>query len=67
LEFLKAGTADLAAISDSQNVIREKVDVIEVQYSEPQDRITGLALFPRIISLLTPLWVGVGSLRVVRS
>jgi hypothetical protein len=67
LEFLKAGTADLAAISDSQNVIREKVDVIEVQYSEPQDRITGLALFPRIIALLTPLWVGVGALRVVRS
>jgi hypothetical protein len=67
LEFLNAGTADLAAISSSQNVIREKVDVLEVQYSEPQDRITGLAQFPRIIALLTPLWVGVGSLRVLRS
>jgi hypothetical protein len=67
MEFLKSGAADLAAISDTQNVIREKVDVLEVQYSEPQDRITGLAKFPRIIALLTPLWVGVGSLRVVRS
>lgn len=68
LEFLKSGTADLAVVDGSFNITREKVDVLEVEYSDPSLRAVGLAKYTRVMSLVTPLFVNSGSgLSVVRA
>lgn len=67
LEFVKAGTTDIAAADPSANIIRERVDVLEVQYAEPDARpVVGLARYPRVLGLLSALLAGVGGLTVVR-
>lgn len=69
LEYLKAGTTDLAALDPQIGILREKVDVIETDYAKPYDRAQGLARFPRVIAILAPTLsaasVG-GGLTVVR-
>jgi hypothetical protein len=67
LEFLKAGSTDLAVADGNANVIRKKVDVLETQWADPQNRtVTGLAKYTRAMSLILPLF-GPGGNRVVRS
>jgi hypothetical protein len=66
-EFVRAGTTDIASADPSANIIREKVDVLEVQYAEPDARpVVGLARYPRVLGLLSALLAGVGGLTVVR-
>ncbi len=60
IEFLKAGTVDIAAAPDTRVMIRRKVDVIETEW-EPGGGATplvGLARFPRVAFLLEPLLAG---------
>lgn len=67
LEFLKAGTTDIAAADPSANIVRERVDVIEVEYAQPGERFAvGLGRYPRVLGLLLPLFGAALGLRVVR-
>jgi hypothetical protein len=58
LEFLRAGTSDLMGLDPDQNVIEKRVDVLTTKYSDPTQRVTGLARFKRVGALLAPLLVG---------
>lgn len=67
LEFLKAGTSDIAALDPSISVTREKVDVLETDYAPVSQRRKGLARFPRVFNLISPLLEGsFGQVSVVR-
>lgn len=55
LQYLKAGTTDLAALDSTTNVLRERVDVLETEYTAPGQRATGLARYPRVWALVRPL------------
>lgn len=55
LEFLKAGTSDIAALDPTINVIEKTVDVLTTRYAEPEKRRKGLARFPRVWNLVAPL------------
>ncbi|MBA3890495.1 MAG: hypothetical protein H0X64_08185 [Gemmatimonadaceae bacterium] len=69
LQYVKAGTADVAALDGSIGVVRKKVDVLETEYARPHERARGLARFPRVMAYLAPLLhVGAsGGLQVVRT
>lgn len=56
-EFLRAGDVDIAAAPESAGVIREKIDVIETEWSDGQGSqdLVGLARFPRVANLIAPL------------
>ena len=66
LQFLKAGTTDLAMPDGTDGVQRKKVDVLETEYF--QHRATkGLARYPRVQALIAPLLAsGAGGLSVSR-
>lgn len=55
MEFLKAGTTDVAARDSTLDVSREKVDVLETDYVPQGQRAQGLARYPRVVALLMPL------------
>ncbi len=65
LEFLRAGTTDLAALPDSDGVIEKTVDVLTTRWADPAQRARGLARYPRILALLAPLFAAQGS-QIVR-
>jgi hypothetical protein len=68
LEFLKAGTTDLAVADSTADVIRKKVDVLETEYAKPMERVAlGLSKYSRVMSLLLPLFGPGAASRVVRS
>lgn len=68
LEFIKAGTTDLAALPATDGVISKTVDVLSTTYADPTKRKQGLARFPRVMKLIAPLLDGAGSsLRVIRA
>ena len=56
LQFLKAGTSDIASLDPNMGVIRKKVDVLETEWAAPQDQVKGLARFPRVFDRLTGLY-----------
>jgi hypothetical protein len=69
LEFLRAGTTDIAALDSKINIKRKKVDVLETEFVEPDIRPQGLARFPRVMTYIAPLVDDAGSgpgLQVVR-
>lgn len=68
LEFLKAGTTDLAAQDAKQNVVQKTVGPISTTYSQPYERTQGIARFPRVLSLVGPLLntTASGGLEMVR-
>lgn len=55
LEFLRAGTTDLASTDKTVGIKRKRVDVLETEYESPGHRPTGLARFPRVMALIAPL------------
>lgn len=68
LQYLKAGTTDVAALDATHGVIRKKVDVLETEYAEPAKRAQGLSRYPRVWALVKPLLSAkAGGLSVVRS
>lgn len=61
LEYLRAGSTDVAAIDSNQNVIEKTVDVLTTRYSEPYSRAQGINRYPRVIGMLRPLLASYGS------
>lgn len=67
LQFIKAGTTDIAALDSTMNVRRKRIDVLETEYTDPSQRATGLARFPRVMNLIRPLLASAGpSFQIVR-
>lgn len=67
MEFIKAGTTDIAALDPKISVLEKTVDVIRTVYAAPQLRKKGLARFPRVWHLIAPLLDGTaGQLNIVR-
>ncbi len=67
LEFLKAGTTDVAALDATENVIRKTVDVLTTEYVPVSERARGLARYPRVLAYLRPLLASSGGrLNIVR-
>lgn len=60
LEFLRAGTTDVAALDTKIGVIEKTVGPLTTRYADPSQRAQGLARYPRVIKLLAPL-IGIGS------
>ena len=67
LQYLKLGTTDAADLPDNRGVIREKVDVLETEWSEASPQPIGLARWPRVMAYLDPLLAAVGGLTLVRA
>jgi hypothetical protein len=65
-EFLKAGTADLAALDPKLAIKVETVDVLTTEYFAAGQRAQGLARFPRVANLLAPLLAASAGLPLVR-
>lgn len=55
LEILNAGTTDPLTKDPTRNIKREKIDVLETEYFDPQYRVYGLGLFPAVMALIAPL------------
>jgi hypothetical protein len=55
LEFLKAGSTDIAALDPTISITRKQVDVLATDYAVPWHRAKGLARFPRVWNLISPL------------
>lgn len=68
LQFVKAGTTDVAAYDSALNVVEKTVDVLHTRYAEPHQRPHGLARYPRVMKYIAPLLSGRSSsvVRVVR-
>ena len=72
LEFLKAGSVDVAGTDEDRKIKISKVDVLMTEFFSPTptDNPVGLNAFPRVIQELTPLLddsvAGRGTLRILR-
>lgn len=68
LEFLRAGSTDIAKPDADEELVRRRIDVIEHQWTKPSRRRRGLARYPRVLAWIGPLLDGsrVGGLDVVR-
>jgi hypothetical protein len=67
LEFLKAGTTDVAAGISDDGVQTKTVDVLSTTYFGPSERPRGLARYPRVLALLSPFFAGAsGSAPILR-
>lgn len=67
LEFLKAGTTDLAVADPNAGIIEERIDVLNTRW-EPYQRPTGLARYPRVLAYIAPMLASyAGGLEVARS
>lgn len=67
LEFLRAGTTDVAAAPATTGVTEKTVDVLTTRYADPSQQLQGLMRFPRIWALIAPLLgVGASQVRLVR-
>jgi len=66
LEFLRAGTTDVAALDSKAGVIEKTVGPLTTRWQAGQ-RPTGLARYPRVMQLIAPLLgIGSGQVRLVR-
>ena len=67
LQFLKAGSSDVAAVDTNQGVIEKSVGPLTTKWASPAARPTGMARYPRVLALLQPLLVGsTGSIDLMR-
>jgi hypothetical protein len=57
LQFVKAGTTDVAAQDSTAGIIRKKIDVLETEYA-PFGRAEGLDRYPRVVNYIRPLLDG---------
>ena len=55
LQFLIAGTTDLASADANEGVIRKKVDVLETEWESASSRASGLSRFPRVLAMIGPM------------
>ncbi len=67
LQFLIAGTTDIASIDPTMNVKVKTVDVLTTEYFDPGQRARGLDRFPSVTRFIRPLLVGSSnSVEVIR-
>lgn len=68
VQYLKAGTNDVAMPDPTDGIIQKAVDVISVSYTDKGTRVTkGLNRFPRVMAVLGPLLAnGTGNAGIVR-
>lgn len=69
LQYLVAGTSDLAVADTAQRVIEKTIDVLTTKYDDgaPRSQTTGLQRFTRVMTLLEPLLLDtVGALTLAR-
>lgn len=57
LQFLKAGTTDIASVDPNAGVVRKKIGPIETEWADTANvkRVEGLAKFERVWRLINPL------------
>lgn len=55
LQFVKAGTTDVASQDPQQNVIEKTVGPLTTRYSEPVNRAVGIKRYPRAWNLIAVL------------
>jgi hypothetical protein len=69
LQFIKAGTTDVAALDPNIGIVQKTTGPLSTTYAEPHQRAQGLARFPRVMALLAPLLDAgrTGGLTVVRT
>jgi len=65
LEYLRAGTLDVAGTDADRNIQEETVDVLTTRFFSPSNVAQGLARYPRVTTLIGPL-VDIGPSKVVR-
>jgi hypothetical protein len=61
LQFLIAGTTDLASIDATQGVIEKTIGPITTRWSEPYHRVKELQRFPRVWNTIKPLLIVQGN------
>ena len=67
LEFIKAGTTDVATQDPLQNIKQETVGPLTTVYADVYQRARGLARYPNVLRFIRPLLSGVGlTTRVLR-
>src|SRR5690242_14197955 len=57
LQFLIAGTTDLAAFDQTRNIRRKQVDVLSTEYFDPGQRPQGLQALPSVMRFIAPLLI----------
>jgi hypothetical protein len=53
LEILRGGDSDITGRDSKEEIIREKLDVIEKEYANPSQKQRGLNRYPRILRLVS--------------
>jgi hypothetical protein len=67
LEFLKAGTTDVAALPSTAGVIEKTTGPLTTRFADPSHVASGLDRYPRVTALIQPLLgIGAGQFRLTR-
>jgi hypothetical protein len=61
LQFLIAGTTDLASLEATQGVIEKTIGPLTTRWADPYARVTGLKRYPRVWALVAPLLSAAGT------
>ncbi len=64
LQFLKAGTTDIAAASPTEGVIEKTVDVLTTRWADPRALTKGIHRFPSVYRYINPLLANVAGVVV---
>lgn len=60
LQYIKAGTTDVAAQDPLQNITEKTIGPLTTRYSEPLNRARGIARYPRALAYVAPLLESAG-------
>lgn len=66
LQFILAGTTDLASLDATLNTRVKTVDVLTTEYFEPAQRAKGLKRFPRVWGRIAPLLSETSGSEIIR-
>ena len=66
LEFLRAGTTDVASLDRNAGVIEKTLGPIRTVWAEPTARASGLARFPRVLGLVEQFLAARSGVDIVR-
>jgi hypothetical protein len=61
LQFLIAGTTDIASLESTQGVIEKTIGPITTRWADPYLRVTGLKKYPRVWAFVAPLLIVQGN------
>ena len=64
LQFLKAGTTDIAAMPTTEGVIEKTVDVLTTRWADPRAQKVGLRRYPSVWRTIQPLLLSAGGIVV---